>query len=150
MVLCVVAALLAAGCGSSPPVAPVRGEVTLDGRPLRGGAVVFTPLAHDADKRVGKSAYGEIRPDGTFALGTFSEQDGAIIGTHRATIIGRAGSDDAPSPGITKTNAPPTTKPPFDMVRVTGRTFDVVAGQDNEFTIELSSGYVRQFAQRGN
>ncbi len=152
LMLAALAAPLTAGCGSStPPVAPVCGVVTIDGQPLAGGAVVFAPLARGADKLVGKSAYGEIQPDGSFTLGTFRADDGAIIGKHRATIVSRSDSDDDPPPGVTQTSQTPvkrTARPPFDMVRVTDRTFDVIADRDNEFTIDLSSDYVRRVARR--
>jgi hypothetical protein len=139
---------LVGGCDARAPVAPVHGIVTIDGRPLRAGAVVFTPLARGEDKRVGKSAYGEIRPDGTFVLGTFTASDGAIVGMHRATILGKASTIDGPPPGATPASISGGPKPPFDALRVMGHSFEVVAGQDNEFSIDLSSRYVRQFAQR--
>ena len=142
------AAPLIAGCGSTVPVAPVHGVVTLDGKPLAFGAVVFTPLAEGDNKQVGKPAYGEIDPDGTFTLGTFGDADGALVGVHRATIMGDTNSDDGPPPGTTETRAARAAKPPFKMVRVTDRTFDVVAGAENQFTIELSSDHVRRFARR--
>jgi len=74
-----VAALLVAclvcdvGCGRRPTLVPVSGRVTLDGKPLGFGSVMIQPVA-------GPAARGTIRPDGSFAVGTFSPADGAIVG----------------------------------------------------------------------
>jgi hypothetical protein len=38
------AALLSAGCSDGPPYGEVRGEVTLDGQPVKQGVVRFIPL----------------------------------------------------------------------------------------------------------
>ncbi len=57
------------GCGSkAPPPGPatVRGRVILNGRPVAGGLVVFTPDAQRGGR--GKSAAAETGPDGAFAL----------------------------------------------------------------------------------
>ena len=55
----VAALILCVGCGG-PPQAVVRGTVTLDGKPLAAGLVVF-----EAD---GRSYAGEIGPDGRYEL----------------------------------------------------------------------------------
>ena len=74
-----VAALLVAclacdvGCSRRPSLVPVSGRVTLDGKPLEFGSVMIQPVA-------GPAARGTIRPDGSFAVGTFSPGDGAIVG----------------------------------------------------------------------
>lgn len=61
------------GCGRRPPLAPVSGRVTLDGKPLEFGSVMIQPSA-------GPAARGTIRPDGGFTVGTFAPGDGAIVG----------------------------------------------------------------------
>ena len=59
---------LAGGCGSNAPpgAATVRGRVTLNGQPVAGGLVVFTPDAQRGG--AGKPARAETGPDGGFAL----------------------------------------------------------------------------------
>ena len=79
-----VAALVAAGCGGGPNTPyPVRGTVFLDGEPaieLAGGTVMFT------SSELKKSAHGEIKADGTYALGSASANDGAIPGKYEVTV----------------------------------------------------------------
>jgi hypothetical protein len=82
----VVAAALtwfAAGCGGGSAY-PVEGRVVFkDGTPLRGGMVMFE-LMGDEVARV--SSRGEIQPDGTFRMWTYSRYDGAPPGRHRAWV----------------------------------------------------------------
>jgi hypothetical protein len=75
---------LTSGCGGDlPEVAPVRGIVEYDGKPLSGfqhAAVSFTPPA-------GRPATGTISPaDGSFELSTYSPGDGARIGRHLVAV----------------------------------------------------------------
>jgi hypothetical protein len=68
------------GCGSGrPDVAPVRGTVSLNGKPVTTGRIMFYPTA-------GRPACAPINSDGTYVLTTFESDDGALIGTHRVTI----------------------------------------------------------------
>ena len=77
------------GCESgSPPIAlnasvvPVKGKLSHRGKPVTQGQIVLEPTDG------GRDAKGEIRPDGTFVLSTFGDQDGALIGVHRVAITG--------------------------------------------------------------
>jgi hypothetical protein len=76
--------LLIAGCGRGlPEVAPVRGTVTFDGKPLpkfQNAAVVFTPSQ-------GRTAKSVISPtDGSFELTTYDTGDGARLGLHAVSV----------------------------------------------------------------
>jgi len=131
----------ALGCGQKHDLAPAGGKVTLDGRPLSGGGVVFAPIARGNAAEAGKPSYGDIQPDGTFVLGTYDESDGAVIGKHSATIYGgrnpkKGGS--TPAAGD---------KPPFSQLNLVDRQFEVIAGKDNQFHIELTMPLVRKFGQ---
>jgi hypothetical protein len=76
-------ALLSAGCGSST-IVPARGKVVFpDGTPLKGGMVTTQPVGGPSKV----SARGQIRPDGTFQLGTFTDDDGVEVGEHRVLIV---------------------------------------------------------------
>jgi hypothetical protein len=74
------------GCGNSPsaggPYLPVKGKVTLGGKPLVGGDVTFVPL---------DGAPGRARPEGTVdKSGNYSVQtagaEGAPAGKYRAVL----------------------------------------------------------------
>jgi hypothetical protein len=44
--------------------------------------------------RSGKSAYGNIRPDGTYVLTTYDSEDGALIGQHQVRVYKPDPEDD--------------------------------------------------------
>ena len=68
------------GCGPSyPETIPVTGSVSLDGKPVAGAAVVFTP-------EEGHLATGTTDGSGQFELSTFQLGDGALPGKHRVTV----------------------------------------------------------------
>jgi hypothetical protein len=74
----------AAGCGGGPATYPVNGKVVWkQGGPateLAGYIVSF----ESEDKKT--SGSGAIQSDGTFAIGTFAETDGAVPGKHRVAL----------------------------------------------------------------
>jgi hypothetical protein len=73
--------LLFAGCGPSrPATVAVRGIVTLDGTPVAGGAVMFSPQSG------GRPAEGVTDAEGNFTLKTFDPGDGALVGMHNVTV----------------------------------------------------------------
>lgn len=70
-----------AGCGDSGlETAPVRGKISYRGKPLATGTILFMP---EGDK---PSATGEIQPDGSYSLTTYSANDGAVLGKHKILI----------------------------------------------------------------
>ncbi len=54
-----------------------------DGKPLPKGTVEFESI----DEKRPITASSEINPDGTFLLGTFMPEDGAVAGRHRIAVI---------------------------------------------------------------
>ncbi|MCI0459851.1 MAG: hypothetical protein L0Z62_23115 [Gemmataceae bacterium] len=71
------------GCGSSG-VYPVKGKVTVEGKPMAGGgSIIFVPLGTQA----GKQAGGNIETDGTYTLTTNSPGDGSLPGEFRVVIV---------------------------------------------------------------
>jgi hypothetical protein len=54
-----------------------------DGEVLRDGSVEFEIM----DRETPVTARGMIGPDGTFVLGTFQLDDGALAGKHRVVVI---------------------------------------------------------------
>ncbi|MCR9198548.1 MAG: carboxypeptidase regulatory-like domain-containing protein [Planctomycetaceae bacterium] len=72
-----------AGCSDGrPPVYPVSGRVQfLGGVPVRHGKVELESIEH------GLTATGTIQHDGSFVLGTYTADDGAVAGSHRAIVV---------------------------------------------------------------
>ncbi len=81
--LLLVATLVAiAGCGRRAhelETSPVRGTITLDGKPVTSGYIVV-PTAR------GKMASARIEPDGSFVFMTYRKGDGVQVGTHPVTV----------------------------------------------------------------
>lgn len=97
----------ASGCGRPlPTTARVSGLVTLAGKPVNTGMVMFHP-------EQGRAAIGPIGSDGRYTLTTFRSGDGAVLGRHRVTIevrtLGAGGAverlpmtlEEAPKPSLT-------------------------------------------------
>lgn len=76
-----------AGCGPGSGVVPVTGIAKLkDGTLLARGHVFLT-----GGSKTG--ARGQIQPDGTFRLGTFTATDGVKPGTYTAYVLGATEED---------------------------------------------------------
>lgn len=82
----------AGGCGEKRPTTyPTQGRVTFsDGKPVMLGTVELL----SADGKL--NAQGSIQPDGSFILGTFSSDDGAVAGTHHVIVTQMIVSDGLP------------------------------------------------------
>jgi hypothetical protein len=75
----VVAAL---GCGDGRPSrVPISGQVTIDGKPLAFGSVLFRP-------KNGRAAGGSLDANGRYVLSCFAKGDGAIVGEYSVGISG--------------------------------------------------------------
>ena len=131
MVVVVVSLLgTVSGCGQSHELetADVQGIVTLDGRPVHSGSVIFTPPR-------GRAAKGVIGPDGTFSLSTYAAGDGAILGVHQVTIVARekgsGGSEGRPGKSLIPER--------YGSPTVSGLSFEVKADGPNVANFELTS-----------
>ena len=70
------------GCMRSSTTFPVTGTIVLaNGQPLTGGTILFQPFGDSS-----LPARGYIQSDGSFQLGTFATDDGAIPGVHKVVI----------------------------------------------------------------
>ncbi|WP_437185191.1 Ig-like domain-containing protein [Planctomicrobium sp. SH668] len=70
------------GCGgptSGVDLIPVRGKVTLNGTPVEGAMVIFTPVG----KRLSS---GKTNAEGEYVLTYGQGESGAVAGTHAVTI----------------------------------------------------------------
>ena len=117
------------GCGSkSSSMAAVRGKVRLDDKPLSNGFIVTLPTS-------GRGAKGTIR-NGEFELGTFSTNDGAVIGTHKVSISANESSQGAgPEAGAGKSLLADR----FSNPETSGLTIEVKAGEVNTPTLTVTS-----------
>jgi hypothetical protein len=77
------APMVGCGGGSDFAVAPVSGQVTLDGQPLPKAIVTFVPTEGGAER---PSSVGETDSQGNFTLWTTTGEVGAIPGTHKVMI----------------------------------------------------------------
>ncbi len=140
-----------AGCGGAGQreVAPTKGIVTIDGKPLPQGRVTTEPIAQEPGTKPGKAGFGIIQPDGTFVLGTYDTDDGAIVGPHRITLYGQPPYQPESDENL---DAKPKKKvrPPFDVLRVIGQNFEVLPDQENLLEIKLTSQMVKQYGERDN
>jgi len=94
LVLSATLTVLIGSCGPGevhPPTLPVQGKVTYDGKPVPKGTITFQSDA-------GHAAVGEIQPDGSYRLGTFAKDDGAVLGHHKVMIVANTG-DPTKMPG---------------------------------------------------
>jgi hypothetical protein len=134
---------MTAGCsGSSFDLAPVTGQVTINGQPFSQGRVMFAPIAQGGAKEVGKPAFGILASDGSFKLTTFEADDGAVVGEHWVTVI-RIEPEGAPEPPPGPAGA---RKNPLAFERVVApQKATVVAGQDNRVEIQLTRADLVKF-----
>lgn len=116
--LAALAIVAVAGCGKRVAMAPVEGRVTLDGTPLQLGAVMVQPKA-------GPAAQAKINPDGTFRLGTFKPDDGAIVGPATVRVICRK---EITQPGSERAYGPSLIPEKYSRFETSGLTVDIKAG----------------------
>jgi hypothetical protein len=84
--LWLLAPLLLAGCGGGDPaVLPAGGSVSVGGKPAAGALVVFHPL--DKGRENDPKPFATVADDGTFALTTRAEKDGAAAGEYGVTVV---------------------------------------------------------------
>lgn len=82
----VLLAVVICGCGKKnpnlPDLIPVSGTVTLDGKPLAGATVYFTPVGETR----GVDAFGKTDSDGRYTLGSRKMGTGTPVGQYKVTI----------------------------------------------------------------
>lgn len=123
--VCCLAGLLAFGCtsGDAPQTAPVKGTVTLLGKPLANVGVTFFPATK------GPIATGNTNAKGEFTLMTVKPGDGAPLGPN-LVAIGKA-EEGPPKAGAV------TIPDRYGRPSTSELTADVKPGQTNEFTFDL-------------
>jgi len=102
-------------------IAPVKGKVTCNGKPVKAASLTFSPVpSSELDREPGKPGTGFSDGDGNYVLSTYKPLDGALVGQHEVTI------------SLDDTN-------PARCKRRTVVTREVKAGS-NEVNIELMGG----------
>ena len=144
----VVSVLLAAltGCAGDDRVAEVSGTVTLDGDPIDAANVTFMPTEG------GRPAVAVTDADGNYALSTFGDKDGAVIGTHTVTIeaveetVSAKMEEAAEEYGsLSEVMVRPQSKIVWRVPQIyserdtSGLEFEVIRGQDNVADFLLDS-----------
>lgn len=145
-----------AGCSSSedewsrnlPETVPAEGVVLLDGKPVEGAVVVFSPVAP------GKyPAQGVTDTDGEFSLKAFPSKEGAVAGSYQ---VGVTKNVEKPTGKARKENFGPDAEhaadlpPPSEWENLlpnryanpanSGLTMEIPADGTSELKIELKSG----------
>ena len=96
------AVIMVAGCGKGGmPCGYVSGKVTYEGKPVEGAAVNFQPVAPKDSTEAGRLGQGVTDASGVYKLSTYTQggNDGAVIGKHKVSIVGKE--------GVRKMGAPP-------------------------------------------
>jgi len=83
-----------ASCNSKDQPIPIKGTVMLDGKPVAGAAVRFTP-----GQGGGRPAFGATQEDGSYRLTTVQPEDGALPGEYIVTILWEAPTPPVVRPG---------------------------------------------------
>ena len=127
--------LLLSGCGGRtdlPDRAKVHGLVTLDGKPLGSGTVIFEPDASKGTR--GPPAYGQINEQGRYELTTDRDSpgDGAVVGHHKVRVQARQDVE----PGQLARSLIPAA---YDDPNRSGLAAEVKAGEVNTVDLKLKS-----------
>jgi hypothetical protein len=96
--------LLGTACNNEPaqlPVYSVRGKVLFKGKPITPATLVFHP---QGGSRVYRPV-GKTKPNGTFELTTYSENDGAPAGEYVITVtwmpaVPKPNGESEPGPNL--------------------------------------------------
>jgi hypothetical protein len=132
------ALLLGLGCGSGK-FAPISGTVTMNGKPLAGATVMFSPIAKEGTIDAGPGSGGKTNEKGEYTLTSVKGHNGALVGKHRVSIslmnqgTGESESDDRRRPGQLRNQVP---------VRYNGKTeltYEVPAGGTDKADFALKS-----------
>jgi hypothetical protein len=121
-------ALACPGCNSKSGTAQVRGTVELDGKPLASGAIATIPQS-------GRGAKATIE-NGQFVLGTFAENDGALLGTHQVAVVVYEKSTGVGAEAAAGKLLIPER---YTNPQTSGLTIDVTASGPNEPVLKLTS-----------
>jgi hypothetical protein len=87
MVFFATSILFFVGCSGDFSIVPVSGKVTLNGKPVDGIRLVFTPIPNDANTNPGPWSSGVSNSEGEYTLATRYKKKGASVGKHTVTFV---------------------------------------------------------------
>ncbi len=87
LIACTALSMIGCGSGRLPELGAVSGIVTLDGEPLEGATVQFTP-------GLGRVSRGRTGSDGVYELRYDRNEKGALLGEHKVMITTRWMDED--------------------------------------------------------
>lgn len=140
--------LLLTGCGGEAPV-PVTGKVTLDGKPVAGASITFTPV----DRKEGEVAVGGTDESGMYSLNLLKGEvkDGAWPGAYKVSISkeelvgGKTGDSNLEEsfsslgmPSGRPARAKSLIPAKYGRAMTSGLSFEVKRGEENTANFELS------------
>ena len=105
------------------PCAEASGTVLCEGLPVQGAQVYFSPKMTGKSAEVGKPGFGITDIAGRFALSTYGNQDGAVVGSH---VVRVTTSNEFPCDCVGEET--------MNLMDV-----EIVADKTNEFEIKLPS-----------
>jgi hypothetical protein len=120
-------------------IVPVSGVVTLNGKPLAGATVTFSPVAAQGEINAGDGSAGKTDANGEYTLTTSRGQLGAQIGKHRVRIsllAQKVGASDERRP---RGGYPLKDTIPARYNENTELTYEVTPGGPNRKNFELTS-----------
>lgn len=139
MLISGMAVISLAGCGNRAgrqQTAPASGVVTLDGKPVPQGSLLFVPVVP------GPPGQANLKPDGTFVAGTYEATDGLIPGEYRVAISGQMEIDPEVTgtpmaENVSKVKAPEQLPIKFGDDKSSGLTASIKKGEKNVLTFDL-------------
>lgn len=130
------ALLLGPGCGPGK-FAPVSGTVTMNGKPLAGATVIFSPVAKAGSIDAGPGSSGKTNEKGEYTLTSDTGRRGALVGKHRVSVSlmarGTGETDERRRPGTVVNQVP---------VRYNGKTeltYEVLPGGTGKADFNLTA-----------
>ncbi len=133
-------ALVGCGGGGKPEALPSGGKVTFNKTtPPVGALVVFHPVDPAFEKRIGGKPFAKVKEDGTFALTTFAEGDGAPEGEYGVTIDWRPpAKENKAGFSLTEGSAGPAKlKPKYGNPQQPFIKVTVKKGDTNQFSFDV-------------
>lgn len=115
------------GCRRGPSLVPVEGRVVFEHTPLTTGVIMMQPEA-------GPAAQARIQPDGSFRLGTFVADDGAIVGRAAVRVMCRK---ELTKPGEERSFGRSLIPEKYGQFESSGLSVEITAGM-TPLLIELS------------